>query len=225
MRVFGGVLDEARQAGSEVRAFGEMVALLWHQGNVAGAIALESLWNDLAEQQRFSLLCAYPTTGLTAAELGDVNEVCRQHSVVHPPSSYESSSGREAGVATRSGVFVPAPEAVAAARRFVREALASWGETHLLADGELIVSELATNAVIHGLSPFRASVERTVHAVRIAVEDAGPGLPKRRRATQDAPGGRGVAIVESLAHRWGCDQLDSGKVFWAELLTGVARPS
>ena len=90
MRVFGGVLDEPRQAGSEVRAFGEMVALLWHQGNVAGAIALESLWNDLAQQQRFSLLCAYPTTGLTAAELGDVNEVCRLHSVVHPPSSYES---------------------------------------------------------------------------------------------------------------------------------------
>ena len=227
MRVIGGVLDEARRAGSEVRAFGEMVALLWHQGNVAGAIALESLWNDLAQQQRFSLLCAYPASGLTAAELGDVNEVCRLHSVVHPPFSYESEgrSARETGVATRSGVFVPAPEAVAAARRFVRQTLTSWGETHLLADGELIVSELATNAVIHGLSPFRTSVERTAHAVRIGVEDAGHGLPRRRTATPDAPGGRGVAIVESLAHRWGCDQLDGGKVFWAELMTGLARPS
>jgi hypothetical protein len=49
-----------REAGSAVRAFGEEVALLWSQGNVPGAIALESLWNDVVDHQRFSLLCAYP---------------------------------------------------------------------------------------------------------------------------------------------------------------------
>jgi hypothetical protein len=42
-----------------IRAFGEMVDLLWRQGNEAGAIALEELWNELAETRRFALLCGY----------------------------------------------------------------------------------------------------------------------------------------------------------------------
>lgn len=42
-----------------IRAYGEMVALLWEQGNRAGAIALEELWNDLGKVRNFSLHCAY----------------------------------------------------------------------------------------------------------------------------------------------------------------------
>ncbi len=226
MSLSGVLLDRPRDAGSDVRAFGEMVALLWDQGNVPGAIALESLWNDLADLHRFSLLCAYPTTGLAAAELRDLNDVCQLHTVVRPPSGYDSPPppGRT-GVSTRSGVFVPAPEAVGAARRFVHEALTSWGENHLVDDGELIVSELATNAVIHGRSPFRTSIERSADAVRIAVEDVGQGLPQSHIAPYDALDGRGVAIVEALSQRWGCDLLDDGKVFWAELGSASARPS
>lgn len=219
MVAIGGVLDTARAGGSAVRAFGEMVALLWDQGNVAGAIELESLWNDLAGLRQFSLLCAYPISALAAAELGDVHDVCRLHSAVQPPAGYGSRPpvGGEAGTEDRSGVFVAVPEAVAAARRFVTEALTSWGEDDLVWDGALIVSELATNAVIHGGSPFRASIARSANLVRIAVEDAGPGLPQSRSAPNDALDGRGVAIVEELSHRWGCDRLDAGKVFWAEL--------
>jgi anti-sigma regulatory factor (Ser/Thr protein kinase) len=226
MGVVGGLLDAPRDAGADLRAFGEMVALLWDQGNVPGAIALESLWNDLKDHYRFSLLCAYPTTGLAAAELGDLSTVCRLHTAVRPPSGYDSPSpsGSGTGASTRSGVFVPAPEAVGAARRFIREALTSWGAHDLVDDGELIVSELATNAVIHGDSPFRTSIERSADAVRIAVEDAGQGLPQSRTAPHDALDGRGVAIVEALARRWGCDRLDGGKVFWAELGIASAQP-
>jgi hypothetical protein len=61
--------------------------------------------------------------------------------------------------------------------------------------------------------------------VRIAVEDVGPGLPQSRRMLQEALGGRGVAIVEDLSHRWGCDRLVGGKVFWVELETSSARAS
>ena len=49
-----------------------MVALLWHQGNVAAAIELETLWNDLAEDRRFSLLCAYPAQVVGEASLDDL---------------------------------------------------------------------------------------------------------------------------------------------------------
>jgi anti-sigma regulatory factor (Ser/Thr protein kinase) len=113
---------------------------------------------------------------------------------------------------------------VAAARHLVRDALATWGEDHLVPDGTLIVSELATNAILHGGSPFRASIARSADVVRIAVEDAGPGLPRGRSAPQDAMDGRGIAIVKELSQRWGCDRSDGGKVFWAELRTALAVP-
>jgi MEDS: MEthanogen/methylotroph, DcmR Sensory domain len=60
-QVVGGVIDDlaARFPDKTIRAFGEMVDLLWRQGNEAGAIALEELWNELAENRRFALLCGY----------------------------------------------------------------------------------------------------------------------------------------------------------------------
>lgn len=213
------MLDAAAVDGSRVRVFAEMVALLWQQGDVADALALESSWNGLAEQRPFSLLCAYPTSALGSAELGDVNQVCRLHSLVLPPPSYASGSARGAVAAADSAstVFVAVPVAVSAARKFVRETLTAWGEDRLVWDGALIMSELATNAIIHGGSPFRASIERDADVVRIAVEDVGPGLPQSRRMFENALGGRGVAIVEEIAHRWGCDRLAGAKVFWVEL--------
>jgi len=221
MGIVGGMLDAVRVDGVPVRAFGEMVALLWHQENVAGAMALESSWNNLAEHQRFSLLCAYPTTALGTAELSDVNRVCHLHSAVLPPTSYGSActGGDDSAAATASRVFVAVPEAVCATRHFVTETLTAWGEDQLGWDGALIISELATNAIIHGGSAFRASVERSAGIVRIAIEDVGPGLPQSRRALDHALGGRGVAIVEQLSDRWGCDRLGGGKVFWVELET------
>ena len=218
-RVVGAALHALPAARPVVHAMGEMVALLWQQGNVTGALALECLWNNLAGHREFALLCAYPTTALSTAGLADVNQVCHLHSTVLPPSSYGSaeSVGLDDGAALASGVFVAVPEAVAAARRLVSETLTGWGEHHLVWEGSLIMSELATNAITHGGSPFRASVERGADVLCISVEDVGPGLPESRRGSQDALGGRGVAIVEELAHRWGCDRIDGGKVFWAEL--------
>jgi hypothetical protein len=84
----GGLLDATRAGRSAIRAFGEMVALLWQEDNVSGAIALESLWNNLAECHEFSLLCAYPSVALDTSELGDLNDVCRLHSAVRPSGSY-----------------------------------------------------------------------------------------------------------------------------------------
>lgn len=217
--VMGGILDAAAPGGGTVRVFGEMVALLWEQGDVPGAMALESAWNDLARDRHFSLMCAYPTTALDAVGLGEINQVCHLHSTVVPPPGYERAlpGGHDADAASTSKVFVAVPEAVHAARQFVREALASWGEDELRWDGSLIISELATNAIVHGGSAFRTSIERADGVVRIAVEDVGPGLPRSQHALQQALGGRGVAIVEELSDRWGCDRLAAGKVFWVEL--------
>ena len=68
-----------------MRIYGEMVAVLWDQGNVAAAIELERLWNDLAIRHPFSLLCAYPTSAFhTDAGAEQFLQVCAQHSAVIP---------------------------------------------------------------------------------------------------------------------------------------------
>ncbi|MEY2517258.1 MAG: hypothetical protein QOJ89_4616, partial [bacterium] len=62
-REIGSVIDRASAGGRRVRVYGEMVALLWADGDIASTIALEDLWNDLGEARSFSLFCAYPMQG------------------------------------------------------------------------------------------------------------------------------------------------------------------
>jgi hypothetical protein len=65
-----------------VAAFGEMVALLWAQGNAAAAVALERLWNDLAHTNDFTLRCAYPTSGFALGHEDYFLKICGEHSHV-----------------------------------------------------------------------------------------------------------------------------------------------
>jgi len=60
-RVVGGIVDEAseRFPGLTIRAFGEMVDVLWQRGQEPAAVALEELWNELAKTRSFALLCGY----------------------------------------------------------------------------------------------------------------------------------------------------------------------
>ena len=67
--IVGGVLTPFRArpvtTSRPIAVFGELVALLWAAGKPLEAIRVEQLWNDLAKVHSFSLLCAYPVTGLT----------------------------------------------------------------------------------------------------------------------------------------------------------------
>jgi len=68
-----------------VRAYGEMVDMLWRQGKSEGAIALENLWNDLARRYAFSLLCAYSKESMLAhSPEGGIDRICACHSRVLP---------------------------------------------------------------------------------------------------------------------------------------------
>ena len=136
-----------------------------------------------------------------------------------------TASGTRAAAADTiwSETFLPVPSAAAAARHFVTATLGLWGLGDLSWEASLVVSELATNAVQHGASPFRASVSRTRGVLRIAVEDVAPGRPERRAATRDLLDGRGVAIIEALTRRSGCDILPDSKIVWAELSSGPRR--
>jgi hypothetical protein len=83
---------------------------------------------------------------------------------------------------------------------------------------ELVTSELATNAVQHGWSPFAVSLILDGDTVRVEVADKNPAVPKIVDTTLLARGGRGLVIIEQAASRWGCRPLDGGgKTVWAEL--------
>ena len=204
--------------GPTVTAYGEMVALLWERGEVAAALELESLWNTALDSHPVRLLCAYPGGVLADAELADVATMCGLHdhvSLAGPhPGSRRTTLDEDVA---RSGVHLPVPAAVASVRGFVREALTGWGLDHLVGDAVLIASELATNAVTHGSSPFRTSLVRTGDVVRVSVEDGSTAWPRFHHALPGDQDGRGMAIVAVLSRRSGCDSTVGGKVAWAEL--------
>jgi hypothetical protein len=80
--VISEILDRARENGRKVRAFGEMVAILWEQGNNGATVRLENLWHNLHAWDRFSLYCAYPKSGFTRQYDDSISEICRAHSKI-----------------------------------------------------------------------------------------------------------------------------------------------
>ena len=215
--VVDGVFAEAISDGRRLRGFGEMVALLWEEGNIAAAIELEDLWNDYAAEVGLTLLCAYPIAAL--GNLDAVARVCDQHSQVLPPASYTAHDtiAIEDGAAERSRLFVPAPSAVGAARRFLASTLTDWGADTVLPDALVVVSELATNAIKHASSPFLVALRRTGAHVRISVQDVSQKPAQPRHASLEATGGRGLDLVAKLSADWGVRSDADGKFIWADL--------
>jgi hypothetical protein len=88
--VCGGIIAELRLQYPKVRAYGEMVDILWQRGEQKAAIQLEEFWNDLSGLQTFSLLCAYAIDPLDGASYAaGLASVCRTHTHVIPARSYE----------------------------------------------------------------------------------------------------------------------------------------
>jgi anti-sigma regulatory factor (Ser/Thr protein kinase) len=119
--------------------------------------------------------------------------------------------------------FAPAPDSAAGARDFVQRTLAGWDYPPRVIDqARLLTSELVTNAIRHTATDSRVTVTCDGHRVRIEVEDGGHGVAVLQPPSPDAPGGRGLQIVDSVAARWG-DRPPSpdGYSVWFELLAGT----
>jgi len=126
---------------------------------------------------------------------------------VPDPGSRQRSSVELPGQLTTPGV----------ARRFAARALRGTPHAGLLSDDvALLVSELVTNAVLHTDASLTLTVETSRYLVRIEIRDSGPDL-FALPPTEDAERGRGLPIVDRLAHAWGVDQIIDGKLVWAEL--------
>jgi len=84
-------------------------------------------------------------------------------------------------------------------------------------DAVALVSELATNAVIHARTPFTITVSRDGDTIRVGVHDRSAVSPRRRAYGLDATTGRGLRLVATIASNWGIDAEPGGKVVWFEV--------
>lgn len=82
---------------------------------------------------------------------------------------------------------------------------------------ELIVTELATNALVHATAPVMLRMIKDAKLI-CEVSDASHTAPHPRRARTYDEGGRGLAMVAQLSHQWGTRYTDTGKIIWAEQL-------
>lgn len=109
------------------------------------------------------------------------------------------------------------PASVAKIRRFAVEACQEIGAVAVCDTVALLVSEVATNALVHGSGDVQVSISTAPGVVRVEVDDDGAGLPVRRQAGPEAEGGRGLALVAALARGWGVQPAESGKTVWFEV--------
>ena len=84
-QVIGGLIARLRLRYPAVRAYGEMVDVLWQRGERDAALRLEEYWNELGRLQTFSLFCAYRMDPLSAETYGGALQcICRTHSELLP---------------------------------------------------------------------------------------------------------------------------------------------
>jgi anti-sigma regulatory factor (Ser/Thr protein kinase) len=113
------------------------------------------------------------------------------------------------------------------AREFATSTLNSWGLSELIDDAVVIISELVTNAVRHGVPPYAAaagdmpiklSLVRQGRFLVLVVSDPSDQGPKVRTADDVCENGRGLHVIEALSRVWGWTPLPgTGKAVWAAL--------
>lgn len=109
------------------------------------------------------------------------------------------------------------PDAVPRVRRFARSSLSSRPD-ELLADVELVVSELVTNATLHGAPPIVVRLGTVDDCIRVEVADVGRTLPVQMLDNPENTTGRGLSLVAALSRHWGIEpNAPVGKVVWAEI--------
>lgn len=109
------------------------------------------------------------------------------------------------------------PPSVATARRFCTSTLRRWGaDPDVVSTCELLVSELATNAVLHARTSFTVAL-RSVPRLRVEVADGDSTPPCAKDHEVDSGSGRGLQLVDALSAAHGADPAAPGKRVWFEI--------
>jgi anti-sigma regulatory factor (Ser/Thr protein kinase) len=113
--------------------------------------------------------------------------------------------------------FVARRESVPTARGFAVCTSTSWGYEAMRDDMALLVTELVTNAVLHGAPPITLRVECDGTRLRVSVTDRNSDPAYVRDAGPEDESGRGMRLVQQLARAWGVIGRLDGKAVWFEL--------
>ncbi|WP_328583153.1 ATP-binding protein [Streptomyces sp. NBC_00370] len=115
--------------------------------------------------------------------------------------------------------FAAHPESVRQAREFACETLSGWDLAGRIDDIRLCVSELATNALVHGTVSdhgFLVRLDAGTDVVRLEVHDSRRLRPESRQAADTDVSGRGLVLLAALADGWGVqDRAPLGKIVWS----------
>jgi PAS domain S-box-containing protein len=138
----GSLIDRARARWGSVRAFGEMVGLLWERGGQGAALRLESLWNELAATQPFALLCGYHVGQLRNGDRKLIGGIC----AVHGYAAFDDADSQPIGDANeRARVTARLERRV---QRLERELQRRKVLETQLAEREMELTDFLENAVV-----------------------------------------------------------------------------
>lgn len=110
------------------------------------------------------------------------------------------------------------PDAAPLARDALRDLLVGSPFEDRCDDGVLAVSELVTNAVLHGREPIVLRLSRSEDCVRVEVQDGSAVSPSFSMLDPTAVTGRGLMLISAASDRWGVEPVTHGKQVWFELL-------
>ncbi|HSE08285.1 MAG TPA: ATP-binding protein [Nocardioidaceae bacterium] len=117
-------------------------------------------------------------------------------------------------------VLVAEPTSASRARDFVCLHLAEHSLLYLVEDIRLVVSELATNAMVHARTPFTVTLSADDRTVLLAVRDGSTTVPVKAGPQVTDMRGRGLLLVEQLSLAWGASTAaDGSKSVWASFAT------
>jgi anti-sigma regulatory factor (Ser/Thr protein kinase) len=110
------------------------------------------------------------------------------------------------------------PDGPRSAWAFLSDALLAWDQEGYADTAALLVSELVTNAIVHGRSAVRLRVAMLDSTIRVEVNDTSVQAPCLAPSRPCEPGGYGLPLVDSLADQWGYEVIPGqGKRVWFEL--------
>lgn len=111
---------------------------------------------------------------------------------------------------------------VADARRFTVETLRDWSLADLQDDAVLVVSELTTNALLHGSEPTELRLASGSDGLRVEVHDGSRLQPRTHHFGLTSTTGRGLRLVAAVASDWGTEASADGKKVWCTLTRDAA---
>jgi signal transduction histidine kinase len=228
--VIGALVERTAAGRSDLRVFGEMVALLVAEGNHAAALRLEDLWNRLQRRLPFTLLCAYPIHGFSdEAHSRLLARVCDAHARVIPAESFTTIQEPEAQMRTIAALQQKAAWLQAQIRereqvqQQIQDALAAERAARVAAEAAVRARVEFLSLASHELRTPLTSLLGYTQAMRRRLQRGERLTPEQMEKVLALVAGRGDLLARLLNQVLDVSQLEAGTLVLNRDRTDVAR--